>query len=72
MFSRFSVSLSEILYFFVKYSKYCTQHPMIQIFFFFFLSFSKVSNISSLPDETKEQVLRNTISVSLAYGSVEY
>jgi hypothetical protein len=45
---------------------------MIQIFFFFFLSFSKVSNISSLPDETKEQVLRNTISVSLAYGSVEY
>jgi hypothetical protein len=45
---------------------------MIQILFFFFLSFSKVSNISSLPDETKEQVLRNTISVSLAYGSVEY
>jgi hypothetical protein len=71
-FFHFSVSSSEILFLIVRYSKYWTQHQIIQIFFLLFLSFSMFSNISSLQDETKEQVLRKTISVSLENGSVVY
>jgi hypothetical protein len=69
---RFFVSVSKILFFLARYSKYWTQHQMIQIFFFSFFSLSIVSNISSLHEETKEQVFRKTISVSFENGSVEY
>jgi hypothetical protein len=61
-----------MLFFFVKYSKYWTQHQMRQIFLLYFCSVLIVSNISSLHEEMNEQVFKKTISVFFENGSVIY